>query len=66
MSLKKKVEKRHVKDRRDESSERRVKERRKAERRAGTRRKEFCPNCGTLLTALNYCSRCKVRVIKIR
>lgn len=63
--------KRSVADRRDLAEDRRNAERRREDRRsrnqrAGSRRKEFCPTCGTQLSPAMYCSVCKARVIKIR
>ena len=63
--------KRSTADRRDLAEDRREEERRRDERRArdrrsGSRRKEYCPTCGTLLSPTMYCSVCKARVITIR
>jgi len=66
-----KVNKRRGEGRRDESlnrrqNDQRVGDRRLADRRVGKRRKVNCPTCGFPLSPKDVCSRCQVRVIRIR
>jgi len=60
-----------MRERRDETEDRRQGERRKTDRRQGPRRaierrQESCPVCSSPLTPKLFCPSCKMRVIKIR
>jgi len=66
-----KVSRRKGQGRRDESLNRRQIDRRVGarlheDRRVGRRRKINCPTCGFPLSQKDVCSRCQIRVIRIR